>query len=809
MYGVGKFTGGLLSDSLSPRTMFTAGMLLTATINILIGFTGNVWLLTFLWSVNGLAQGCGWPPCTKLLREWFSPYELGTLWSLLTAGCNLASSISPVVTAFLTSNFGWSAAFITPGVSTAAMSVLAYYLICDSPSEMGLEEFTQRTTMKSRTENKTVENRKDYIITMLYSPFLWVLSIGYLLTLFVKTGVGEWTQLFLIQTIGRTQYDKGLNLVSVKQCSMQIVERAGSRLAHLYGLPKTHKENLSMRPILSATGTYNYALAKWLDDKLKPLSSNRYTISDTFSFADEIQNLVIDENDILVSYDVTSLFTNVPLQETIEIIAEKAFADNWFNTTHDLSITKPELVQLLEVATMNQLFQFDGNLYEQTDGVAMGSPLGPLMANAFLCSIEEKLDQDNKLPEFYRRYVDDTFAIVTSVPAAEDLLSTLNNCHPSIHFTMELASGNKLPFVGMEVLKKGCKLETSVYRKPTNTGLLLHHQSHVDKRYKKSLLKTMLNRAFRLSSTWESFKSECDHLKMMFTNLKYPDHLINSTISHFVTSVRSENPGVQAQLSVNENAVHRVVLPFKDQKSADAVKRQLSDLSNKIDHTLHPVFKSRKICEDLRVREPKPPIVSQQCVVYNYKCDLCDAEYVGYTSRHLHQRINEHRSVAMSFLEIGGLFGSITSGYITDKLMLKYGNSTLSSPRVPPMIGFAFLQLACVYLLHTAVTSSTSLWFISTLIFGIGFSLYTAINLYGVLAMENSPPGLSGTSHAIVALAANVGATLAGIPLTAISKVYDWGGVFVCLELSSLFCGCLLIGARNINRHIIDPSKLE
>ena len=78
MYGVGKFTGGLLSDSLSPRTMFTAGMLLTATINILIGFTGNVWLLTFLWSVNGLAQGCGWPPCTKLLREWFSPYEVGS-----------------------------------------------------------------------------------------------------------------------------------------------------------------------------------------------------------------------------------------------------------------------------------------------------------------------------------------------------------------------------------------------------------------------------------------------------------------------------------------------------------------------------------------------------------------------------------------------------------------------------------------------------------------------------------------------------------------------------------------------------------
>ena len=160
------------------------------------------------------------------------------------------------------------------------------------------------------------------------------------------------------------------------------------------------------------------------------------------------------------------------------------------------------------------------------------------------------------------------------------------------------------------------------------------------------MFKHMLNRAFHLSSTWESFKFECDHLKMTVTNLKYPDSLIKSTICHFVTSVRSENPEVQAQ-STNENTVHRVVLRFKDQKSADAVKKQLSDLSNKIDQTLQPGFKSRKICEDLNMCEPKPPIISQQCIVYNYKCDLNGAEYVGYTSRHLHQRIDEHRYSAI------------------------------------------------------------------------------------------------------------------------------------------------------------------
>ena len=98
----------------------------------------------------------------------------------------------------------------------------------------------------------------------------------------------------------------------------------------------------------------------------------------------------------------------------------------------------------------------------------MGSPLGPLMANTFLCSIEEKLKNENKLPDFYRRYVDDTLATMKDIPTAEAFLKTLNNCHPSISFTMETASNGKLPFVGIEICKKGCKLVTSVYRKPKN-----------------------------------------------------------------------------------------------------------------------------------------------------------------------------------------------------------------------------------------------------------------------------------------------------------------------------------------------------
>ena len=154
---------------------------------------------------------------------------------------------------------------------------------------------------------------------------------------------------------------------------------SGSRLAHLYGLPKTHKENLSMRPILSATGTYNYALAKWLDEKLKPLSINRFTITDTFAFATEMKETKLNEEDILASFDVSSLFANVPLDETITILAKKAFTENWFNEIYDLNIKESDLVTLLQFATKDQLFQFEGNRptnRRRGNGFSVGSPYG-------------------------------------------------------------------------------------------------------------------------------------------------------------------------------------------------------------------------------------------------------------------------------------------------------------------------------------------------------------------------------------------------------------------------------------------------
>ena len=78
------------------------------------------------------------------------------------------------------------------------------------------------------------------------------------------------------------------------------------------------------------------------------------------------------------------------MDETIESITERAFKDDWFDKEDSLNIMKSNLIELLTIATKHQLFQFEGDLYREVEGVAMGSPLGPLMENSFMCNIEKQ-----------------------------------------------------------------------------------------------------------------------------------------------------------------------------------------------------------------------------------------------------------------------------------------------------------------------------------------------------------------------------------------------------------------------------------
>ena len=348
--------------------------------------------------------------------------------------------------------------------------------------------------------------------------------------------------------------------------------------------------------------------------------------------------------DIMVSYDVVSLFTNVPLMETIQYLVEKALRDDWLFRTHSIKLSAENLTELLYAATRDQLFTHDGKLFEQFEGVAMGSPLGPLMANACMCMLEEKLVDYGAMPLYYRRYVDDTIATFSSLEEHEIFFTQLNALHSSIQFTAELSSNNVLPFIGVNCHKVGSSIETSVYHKPTDNGLLLHYHSHTDQRYKRSLLRTMITRAYRISSSWHHLHSECEKIRDVFCRLSYPTSLVDRTIKDVIAKALPVKTNQQTQ-EVG-HACSRFILPFKSQELCKRIRDEIKGLNDKLDLKMQPVFTSVKIKRLITAGQPasnaNEKLVSQAKVVYTYKCS-CDLSYIGYTARYLYQRINEHR----------------------------------------------------------------------------------------------------------------------------------------------------------------------
>ena len=184
------------------------------------------------------------------------------------------------------------------------------------------------------------------------------------------------------------------------------IKAVGSRPGIFYGLCKVRKAITDIcppfRPILSAIGTPSYKLAKFLVPKLSSITFNEFTVKDSFAFAEEIVHQ--DSKLFMGSLDVDSLFTNILLEETINICTSLLY------NNEDVidCINKSEFKNLLSLATQESYFIFNDVLYKQKDGVAMGSPLGPTMVNVFLSFYEIKwLEQCPKefKPVFSRRYL--------------------------------------------------------------------------------------------------------------------------------------------------------------------------------------------------------------------------------------------------------------------------------------------------------------------------------------------------------------------------------------------------------------------
>ncbi|XP_066963222.1 uncharacterized protein [Macrobrachium rosenbergii] len=159
--------------------------------------------------------------------------------------------------------------------------------------------------------------------------------------------------------------------------------KTGSSFGVMYGLPKIHKSSIPLRPILSSYTTPNYKTAKFLATLHEPLTKNPNNLSNFLKF---IENIILQDSDLyMASLDVETLFTNIPVNETIQIVVDRLFPtpDSAFN-----NFNSPDFRKLLELAVKDTAFVFNDEVYVQTDGVGMGSPLSCTMADIFKCHLE-------------------------------------------------------------------------------------------------------------------------------------------------------------------------------------------------------------------------------------------------------------------------------------------------------------------------------------------------------------------------------------------------------------------------------------
>ena len=422
---------------------------------------------------------------------------------------------------------------------------------------------------------------------------------------------------------------------------------------YIYANPKIHKrlENPPLRPIISQIGTVTYDISKHVNNIIGKYLPKQFQADSTYEFLSILRSC--QNVKMLASLDVESLFSSVPVLETIDIIIKNVYDTP--TVTPPPAIPRDTMRRLLEICTTLTPFRnINGELYVQKEGVSMGNPLGPTFANYYMCDLENRIFSmypDCK-PSMYVRYVDDICICVDNYHSILKLKSLFEQ-HSVLKFTHELETKKSMPFLDVLIQRKHQTIKTSVYTKATDYGDCLNFNSICPDRYKTGVIKSFLFRAYEVSSSWLEFHSEITRLKQLLTNNDFPMIIIDRTINNFLHIKQKNNHD-------NENASDRQINLFFHNQMSSNYKQDEQQLIGIINKNVHPIndlnkiklviyYKSKKLGSLFiknNVHSRSKDISDRHHVVYQYSCNRvgCEAAqtYIGYTTCTIKDRFRMH-----------------------------------------------------------------------------------------------------------------------------------------------------------------------
>jgi phosphoglycerate transporter family protein len=238
-YGVSKFVNGVLGDRANPRYFMAIGLILSAVCNWFFGFSSSLLALGILWTLNGWVQGMGWPPCARLLTQWYSSNERGTKWAIWNTSHQVGGGIILILGGYLAQHYGWRAAFTVPALIAVAVSFYLIDRLRDTPESLGLPPIEKYRAKKPDAgmihadqtpcpmEPEAALGWKELLFRYaLTNRAVWTLAIANFFVYLVRYGAMDWAPTYLVEV-----KHSSIASAALKAAGFEFLGIAGSFLA--------------------------------------------------------------------------------------------------------------------------------------------------------------------------------------------------------------------------------------------------------------------------------------------------------------------------------------------------------------------------------------------------------------------------------------------------------------------------------------------------------------------------------------------------------------------------------------------------
>jgi MFS transporter, OPA family, glycerol-3-phosphate transporter len=233
-YGLAKFVMGAVSDRSDARKFMATGLLLTAICNLAFGFSRDYYVHLGLWTLNGFAQGMGWPPCGRVMGHWFSEGERGLTFSIWNTSHNVGGGVAGMLAAWAAHTFGgWQFAFYIPGIVAALGSIYIFWRLRDTPQSVGLPPIEQYRDDYPAAQEQAVDIEREltfrelFIGKVLLNRFVWLLAIANFFAYITRYSMLDWGPTYLREVKRADLSEGGL--------AIMLIEFAGIPSTILFG----------------------------------------------------------------------------------------------------------------------------------------------------------------------------------------------------------------------------------------------------------------------------------------------------------------------------------------------------------------------------------------------------------------------------------------------------------------------------------------------------------------------------------------------------------------------------------------------